>query len=246
MRSAGIRGISLLFAVVAGLLLGPVAPAAVLAAAVAGRHAGRARRRWRSRRSSPCWRALRSRRRALAALGAGVLPTLAGHEIDARAVLLEPVRQWRSGTAVARVRLLGTATLIARAIAVARASHDLAGEVAVARSRCRAATAGAAGRQRAEAARDSGAARPVRGLPAAARRARRGGGQLVGRDRTRARRARRCARLGAGARGARARRRARAPRGRAAARHGAGPGRGDRRRRPRSTSSAPASRICSP
>ena len=109
-----------LFALVAGLLLGPVAPpAAVLAAAaLAGALAGRAPLALAAVVAVLAGAALAQAR--VAALGPGRLPELAGRPIDARAILLEPVRRWRSGTTVARVRLVSPAAL--------------AGELAVARS----------------------------------------------------------------------------------------------------------------
>jgi competence protein ComEC len=98
----------LLFAIVIGLLLGPIAPLAVLAAAVlAGALAGRVPLALAAIVAVLAGAALAQER--VRATGPGALPALAGRELDARAILLEPVRQWRNGTAVARVRLLGPA-----------------------------------------------------------------------------------------------------------------------------------------
>ena len=47
----------------------------------------------------------------VAALGPGRLPELAGSRIAGRAILLEPIRTWRSGTAVARARLVSAAVI---------------------------------------------------------------------------------------------------------------------------------------
>jgi competence protein ComEC len=113
-----------LFAVVAGLLVGPVAPAAVLAAAVvAAALGGRVPLALAAAVAVLAAAALAEAR--VAALGGGRLPTLAGREIDARAILLEPVRIWRSGTAVARVRIV-TPAPVAGEMAVARAEHGRA------------------------------------------------------------------------------------------------------------------------
>jgi competence protein ComEC len=94
-----------LFAVVAGLLSGPVAPIAALAAAVvAAVLAGRPPLALAAAVAVLAGAALAQAR--VSALGPGGLPALAGREIEARAILLEPVRIWRSGTAVARVRIV--------------------------------------------------------------------------------------------------------------------------------------------
>ena len=122
----------LLFALVAGLLLGPISPMAALAAAAAGAAlAGRAPLAVAAAIAVLAGAALAQAR--VAALGPGRLPALAGQSIEARAILLEPVRRWRSGTAVARVRIVDAV--------VGRPRQDggvtgaaLAGEVAVARA----------------------------------------------------------------------------------------------------------------
>ncbi len=105
-----------LFALVAGLLVGPVAPPAVVVAATvpAAALAGRLPLALAAAVAVLAGAALAEAR--VAALGAGRLPALEGGRIDARAILLEPVRTWRSGTAVARVRFIATG-----AVAVARA-----------------------------------------------------------------------------------------------------------------------------
>jgi competence protein ComEC len=98
----------LLFAFVAGLICGPLAPAAVLAAAaVAAALGGRAPIALAAAVAVLTGGALAQAR--VAALGPGLLPQLADRRIEARAILLEPVRVWRSGTAVARVRIVGAA-----------------------------------------------------------------------------------------------------------------------------------------
>ena len=104
-----------LFALVAGLLLGPVAPAAVLvAAAVAGALAGRAPLALAAAIAVLAGGELAQAR--VAALGDGRVAARTGSRIDTRAILLEPVRVWRSGTAVARVRLVEAGdVLVARA-----------------------------------------------------------------------------------------------------------------------------------
>lgn len=119
-----------LFALVAGLLLGPVAtPVVILAAAApAAVLAGRVPLALAAALAVLAGATLAQAR--VAALGPGRLPAYAGHQIDARAILLEPVRTWRSGTAVARVRLV-EATVAGRD---EDGGAALAGEVAVARA----------------------------------------------------------------------------------------------------------------
>jgi competence protein ComEC len=109
-----------LFALVAGLLMGPVAPVAVfVAAALAGAVAGRAPLALAAAIAVLAGAALAEAR--VAALGGGQVTARSGSRIDARAILLEPVRVWRSGTAVARVRLVGAGEVV-----VARAEHGRA------------------------------------------------------------------------------------------------------------------------
>ena len=140
-----------LFAVVAGLLAGPLAPAAVVAAAcLAAAVAGRALPAIAAAVAVLAGATLAQAR--VDALSAGALASLEGRAIEARAILLEPVRVWRSGTAVARVRLVD-ATVAAGPSAASSASSgygstataadpsrassgavDVAGEIAVARS----------------------------------------------------------------------------------------------------------------
>jgi competence protein ComEC len=99
-----------LFALTAGLLLGPVAPAAALAAAGAAAWlAGRLPLALIAAVAALAGSTLAQAR--VAALSAGQLPSLVGRTIDTRAVLLEPVRLRRNGSAVARVRLVGRANL---------------------------------------------------------------------------------------------------------------------------------------
>jgi hypothetical protein len=142
-----------LFALCAGLLLGPVAPAAALVAAgVAAWLAGRLPLALIAAVAALAGATLAQAR--VAALSAGELPSLIGRTIDARAVLLEPVRLRRNGSAVARVRLVGRAAVgdggaFDRAADGATGSagalgetaprssfstDDLAGEIAVARA----------------------------------------------------------------------------------------------------------------
>jgi hypothetical protein len=95
-----------LFALTAGLLLGPVAPAAALAAAgVAAWLAGRVPLALIAAVAVLAGATLAQAR--VATLSAGQLPSLAGRTVDTRAILLEPVRTRRNGSAVARVRLVG-------------------------------------------------------------------------------------------------------------------------------------------
>ena len=114
-----------LFALVAGLLLGPVAPAAVVLAAAmpAAALGGRVTPALAAALAVLAGAALAQAR--VTALGGGRLQALAGHRIDGRAILLEPVRTWRSGTAVARVRLVSPARLEGE-VAVARAEDGRA------------------------------------------------------------------------------------------------------------------------
>jgi competence protein ComEC len=98
-----------LFAVVAGLLAGPLGAVAVLAAAaMAAVLGGRLPPALLAAVAVLAGATLGQAR--VSALGPGRLPELAGRHVDARAILLEPVRVWRSGTAVARVRILAAAT----------------------------------------------------------------------------------------------------------------------------------------
>ncbi|HKH19214.1 MAG TPA: ComEC/Rec2 family competence protein [Solirubrobacteraceae bacterium] len=122
-----------LFAAVAGLLLGPLAPAAVLAAAGLGAAlAGRVPLALAAAVAVLAGAAFAQAR--VAALGDGRLPALAGRQVEARAILLEPVRTWRSGTAVARVRLIDVGLVGRQPSGEALPARDLAGEVAVARA----------------------------------------------------------------------------------------------------------------
>jgi competence protein ComEC len=80
------------------------------------------------------------------ALGPGELPALTGRSIETRAILLEPLRRRANGSAVARVRLVGRATLGSGGGAADAGAGDapsgprrlvtaqLAGELAVARA----------------------------------------------------------------------------------------------------------------
>jgi competence protein ComEC len=113
----------LLFAVTAGLLIGPLSPAATVAAAVAAAVlvacacgvAVAAPPAALSAASSPLPYVAAAAVLAgagiadlrLAALEGGPLPRMHGQSIAARAVLLEPVRERAVGPAVARARLLG-------------------------------------------------------------------------------------------------------------------------------------------
>ena len=125
-----------LFCVVAGLLLGPVAPAAlVLAAVLAAALAGRMALALAAMAAVLAGGALAQAR--VAALGPGRLPEVTGERIAGRAILLEPIRRWRSGTAVARMRLVGDVRMhlgASPARAALRGQLDLAGEVAVVRA----------------------------------------------------------------------------------------------------------------
>jgi competence protein ComEC len=118
-----------LFALAAGLLLGPVSAAAVLAAAGAAAWlAGRTPVALIAAAAVLVGSALAQAR--VEAITSGELPSLAGRRIDVRAILLEPVRVRSNGSSVARVRLSGRAQ-----VDVGRESFptdDLAGEVAVA------------------------------------------------------------------------------------------------------------------
>jgi competence protein ComEC len=110
-----------LFALVAGLLAGPVAPvAAVAAAALAAWIAGRLPLAALAAVAVLAGATLAQVR--VAAVGPGELSTLTGRSIETRAILLEPVRQRANGSAVARVRLVGRA-----AIGVATSVSDAGG-----------------------------------------------------------------------------------------------------------------------
>jgi competence protein ComEC len=125
-----------LFALTAGLLLGPIAPAAALAAAgIAAWLAGRVPLAPIAAVAALAGSTLAQAR--VDAISAGELPALTGRRIEVRAILLEPVRQRANGSAVARVRLVGRAALGGRTAGVDGApfrTDDLAGEVAVARA----------------------------------------------------------------------------------------------------------------
>jgi competence protein ComEC len=116
-----------LFAAVAGMLLGPLSPAATLAAAaLAAIVAGR--------RPLAIVAAVAVLAGALVAQGrvealeSSPLPTLSGRTLEARATLLEPVRPRAGGGAAARVRLLDP-------VRAGAATYRLGGDVAVARWR---------------------------------------------------------------------------------------------------------------
>ncbi|HEY7076039.1 MAG TPA: ComEC/Rec2 family competence protein [Solirubrobacteraceae bacterium] len=113
---------TLLFAVTAGLLLGPLSRAATLAAAVAAALLVAAPSRMAGAPTVPLRGgaplvALAAALAVLvgalvadlriAALESGRLPALAGHALSARAVLLEPVRPRPGGMGVARGRMIG-------------------------------------------------------------------------------------------------------------------------------------------
>ena len=125
-----------LFALVAGLICGPLAPTAVLAAAaVAAALGGRAPVALTAAVAVLAGGAFAQGR--VAALEPGLLPELVDRRIEARAILLEPVRVWRSGTAVARVRIVDAAVSGGGAVTADRAGGTaprLAGEVAVVRA----------------------------------------------------------------------------------------------------------------
>jgi competence protein ComEC len=123
-----------LFALTTGLLLGPLAPAAALTAAALAALVATLPRAVRA--GVPSSAAARSGLVALVAAGAvvvgavvadvrldalegGPLPLMHGRAVEARAVLLEPVRERPRGPAVARARLpgLGVAVLRVRAAA---------------------------------------------------------------------------------------------------------------------------------
>jgi competence protein ComEC len=100
----------ILFALTAGLLVGPVAPAVAWAtAAVAAWLAGRLPLAVFAAVAVLAGATLAQAR--VDALSAGELPSAIGRSIDTRAILLEPIRVRRNGSAVARVRLAGRATL---------------------------------------------------------------------------------------------------------------------------------------
>ncbi len=107
-RLAAIRGHArhlVLAALVAGLLLGPLGPAPVLAAAaVMAALAGRSTVALLAAAAVLGGAALADAR--LAALDAGHLASMHGDRVDSRAVLLEPLRARGGGRSVARVRLL--------------------------------------------------------------------------------------------------------------------------------------------
>jgi len=99
-----------LFAFVAGLVLGPLSPAlavaaAPLAAGLLGRHAAAVLAALAVLAGSLAAQA------RVSALGADALPPLTGHAIEARTTLLEPLRHRRDGSAVARVRISGRAVV---------------------------------------------------------------------------------------------------------------------------------------
>jgi competence protein ComEC len=99
-----------LFALTTGLLLGPVAPAASLgAAAVAAWLAGRLPLAVIAAVAVLAGATLAQAR--VDSLSSGELPSVIGRSIDTRAILLEPIRVRRNGSAVARVRLVGRAEL---------------------------------------------------------------------------------------------------------------------------------------
>ena len=115
----------LLFALTAGLLTGPLAPGAMIAAAAAAAILVAAARAVASSPSAAAlagaWSPLPLIAAAAVLVGAGVadvrlaaleggpLPHMQGRSIRARAVLLEPLRQRAIGPSVARARLLGGA-----------------------------------------------------------------------------------------------------------------------------------------
>ena len=113
-----------LFAAVAGLLLGASAPALIVIAmaGVAALLGARLPLALAAAVAVLAGAALAQAR--LAALDAGALPGFVGRSVEGRAILLEPVRMWRNGTAVARVRLSGIARVGPR-------GYDLDGEIAV-------------------------------------------------------------------------------------------------------------------
>ncbi|HEX6023392.1 MAG TPA: hypothetical protein VFZ00_15465, partial [Solirubrobacter sp.] len=92
-------------ALVAGLLVAPVGPAAVLAgAAVAAALAGRSAVALLAAAAVLAGAAIADAR--LAALDAGPLASMHGKFVESRAVLLEPLRARGANRSVARVRLL--------------------------------------------------------------------------------------------------------------------------------------------
>jgi len=118
-----------LFGAVGGLLLGPIAPAAVLAgAAVAAALGGRAPLALAAAVAVLAGAALAQAR--VDALGEGRLPALAGRRIEARVILLEPVRTWRSGTAVARVRIVDAVVSVGSASSGGRSSGSSGAAIA--------------------------------------------------------------------------------------------------------------------
>ena len=99
----------LLFAVAAGLLLGPLSPlatllAAAVAAAISLRGASAVALAAAAAAAVLLGAVVADLR--LAALEGGLLPSMRGRSIAARAVVLEPVRERAGGPAVARARLL--------------------------------------------------------------------------------------------------------------------------------------------
>jgi competence protein ComEC len=114
-----------LFVLTAGLLVGPVAPVAALAAAgVAAWLAGRLPLALIAAVATLAGSTLAQAR--VEALSSAELPALVGRTIDVRAILLEPIRQRSNGSSVARVRLVGRAE-VAPAGNVARARDGEAG-----------------------------------------------------------------------------------------------------------------------
>ena len=195
-----------LFALAAGLALGPVSPAAALVAALAGAAlAGRSGVALLAAGAALGGATLADAR--LAALDSGPLAAMTGERWEGTAVVLEPVRR-RGARASARVRL--------------RELDDVAVGAAAGRPVAR-----RRGRRGGRGVR--GAARQVRRVPAAPRRACRARGRPFRGDQNAAGRGRRRARRGAAAGGGRARPRAARRGGGAAAGHGARPGRGAHR-----------------
>ncbi len=93
-----------LAAIVAGLLAGPAGPLAVLPAAIGFAALGRRTLALLAAAAVIAGAGIAQAR--LAALDHGVLAAMDGQRVEARATLLEPVRERTSGPAVARVRLL--------------------------------------------------------------------------------------------------------------------------------------------
>jgi competence protein ComEC len=124
----------MLFALTAGLLLGPGVPAAaIVGAGVAALAAGRLPLALVAAVAVLGGATFAQAR--VEALSASGLAAVAGRTIDVRAILLEPVRTRRDGSAVARVRIAGRAALgRARSAGAPFHTDDLDGEVAVARA----------------------------------------------------------------------------------------------------------------